>query len=132
MEAPYGRDVASDWANSQILVVTGKGFLDDAADEPAANALIPSCPRDDNRLHFGTTALVEQTGHADQPATGLGHPGSDSLRHGDVTVESRSRIIPADRRIPVDTSVVFGQLCPQISARAIVGLLRSRERRAPA
>lgn len=42
MEPPYGSDVASDGSDGQVLVTTGDSLLDDPADEPAANALIPS------------------------------------------------------------------------------------------
>jgi hypothetical protein len=86
MEPPYGSDVASDGSDGQVLVTTGQSLLDDPADEPAANALIPSCLGDNDRLDFGTRTLVEQTGQTDDPAVGLGHPGSDPLRRGEVAI----------------------------------------------
>ena len=120
MEPAYGSDIASNGADGQVLVTTGESLLDDPADEPAANALIPSCLGDDDRLDFGARTLVEQTGQTDDPAVGLGHPGSDPWRHSEVAIESRSRVVSADRRVPIDTSVVLRQLCPQGSTNAVV------------
>ena len=122
MEPLYGSDVASNGADGQVLVTTGTSLLDDPADEPAANALIPSCLGDDDRLDFRTRTLVEQTSQTDDPAVGLGHPGPDPLRRGEVAIESRSRVVSTDRRVPIDGSVVLRQLCPQGSTSAVVAL----------
>ena len=42
------------------------------------------------------------------------------MRLGEIVIESSSRIISADRRVPVDTSVVLRQLCPQQPASEVV------------
>jgi hypothetical protein len=120
VEPAYGSDVASDGADGKVLVTTGESLLDDPADEPAAYALIPSCLCDDDRLDFGTRTLVEQAGETDDRAAGLGHPGSDPLRRGEIAIESRSRVVSTDRRVPIDTSVVLRQLCPQGSTSVVV------------
>ncbi len=122
METANGGDVASHGPDGQVLVTTGTGFLDNPADEHAANALIPRCLGDDDRLDFPARAPVEQTGQTDDPAARLGHPGSHPLRLGEVVIESRSRIVSADRRVPVDTPVVVRQLCPQGSTSTVVAL----------
>jgi hypothetical protein len=122
MEPPYGRDVAGNGADGQALITTGESRLDDPADEPAANALILGSLADGNRLDFGTCTLVEQAGQTDDHAVRLGHPGSNPLRRGEVAIESRSRVVSADRRIPIDTSVVLRQLCPQGSTSTVVAL----------
>jgi len=95
--------------------------------------LIPSCLGDDDRLDFGTRTLVDQTGQTDDPAVGLGHPGSDPLRRGEVAIESRSRVVSTDRRVPIDTSVVLRQLCPQGPTSAVVafGVVANDERTRP-
>lgn len=96
METAYGNDVASHGADGQVLVTTGTGLLGNPADEHAADAQIPSCLSDDDRLDFSTRTPVEQTGQTDDPAVGLGHPGSHPLRLGEVVIECRSRIVSAD------------------------------------
>ena len=88
VEPPHGSDVARNGADGQVLVTTGASLLDDPADEQAADALTSSCLGDDDRLDFGTHALVKQAGQTDHPAAGLGDPGSDPLRRGQVAVES--------------------------------------------
>src|SRR6516225_238847 len=120
VETAYGGDVASHGADGQVLVTTSTGFLDNPADEHAANTPIPSCLSDDDRLDFSARTPVEQAGQTDDLAVGLGHPGSHPLRGGEVVIESRSRIVSTDRRVPVDTSVVLRQLVPQGSASAVV------------
>ena len=110
MEPPYGSDVASNGPDRQVLVTTGESPHDDPADKPTANALIPSCLGDDDRLDFGTPTLVEQTGQTDDPAVGLGHPGSDPVRRGKVAIESRSRVVSTDRRVTIDSCRGTG--CP--------------------
>lgn len=120
METAYGSDVASHGADGQVLVTTGTGLLDNPADKHAANALIPSRLSDDDRLDFSTRTPVEQARQTDDPAVGLGHPRSDPLRLREVVIESRSRIVSTDRRVPIDTSVVLRQLRPQGSASAVV------------
>jgi hypothetical protein len=82
-----------------------------------ANALIPSCLSDDDRLDFSTRTPGEQAGQTDNPAVGLGHPGSRPLRLGEVVIESGSRVVSTGRGVPVDTSVVPRQLCPQGPAK---------------
>lgn len=99
-EPAYGSDVAIHGADGQILVTTGKGLLDNAADEPAAYALVANCPRDDDRLDFCTRTAVEQTGQADNAAVGLRHPGSGQLHRGEMVIESSSRVVSADRQAP--------------------------------
>ena len=118
METAYGGDVASHGADGQVLVAAGTGLLDNPADEHAANAPIPSCLSDHDRLDFATPAPVKQTGQTDDPATELGHPRSHPPRLGEVVIKSRSRIVSTDRRVPIDASVVFRQLCPQGPASA--------------
>jgi hypothetical protein len=120
MKPAYGGDVASHGADGQVFVTTSPGLLDNPADEHAANALIPNCLGDDDRLDFSAHTSVEQTGQTDDPAVRLGHPGSQPLRDGEVIIESRSRIVSTDRRVCIDTSVVLRQLCPQRSASAVV------------
>jgi hypothetical protein len=120
METAYGGDVASHGADGQVLVTTRTGLLDNPADEHAANALIPSCLSDDDRLDLSTRTPVEQTGQTDDPAVELGHPGSHPLRLGEVAIEFRSRIVSTDRWVPINTSVVLRQLCPQGSTSAVV------------
>ena len=120
METAYGGDVSSHGADGKVLVTTSPSLLDNPADEHAANALIPSCLSDDDRLDFCTGTPVEQTGQADDSAVRLGHSGSRPLRGGEVVIESRPRIVSTDRRVPVDASVVLRQLCPQRSTSAVV------------
>ena len=120
METAYGGDVASHGADGQVLVAAGMGRLDNPADEQAANAPIPSCLSDHDRLDFATPAPVKQTGQTDDPATELGHPRSHPPRLGEVVIKSRSRIVSTDRRVPIDASVVLRQLCPQGPASAVV------------
>ena len=91
-------------------MTTRTSFLHNPADENPANAMIPRCLSDDDRLHLSARTPVEQTGQADNPVVRLGHPGSDPIGGGEVIIESRSRIVSADRRVPVDASVVLGQL----------------------
>jgi hypothetical protein len=122
METAYGGDVASHGADGQILVTTGPGFLDNPADEHAADALIPNGLSDDDRLDFSARTPVEQTGQTDDPAVRLGHPGSQPFRAGQVIIESGSWIVAADRRVSVDTPVVERQFRPQRPAVAIVAL----------
>src|SRR5580704_17203324 len=86
MEPTQGGDVASHGANGQVLVATGKCLLDNSADELAANPVIPGRLGDDDRLDFAAPALVEQAGQTYDAAVGLGHPGSDPLRRGQVVI----------------------------------------------
>ena len=46
----------------------------------------------------------------------------DPLRRGQVAVESCSWVVSADRRVPIDASVVLRQLGPQGSTNAVVAL----------
>jgi len=120
METPYGGDVAGNRPDGQVLVAASAGFLDHTVDEHAADALIPRCLGDDDRLDLSTHAPVEQAGQADDLAARRGYPGSRPSRLGEVIIESRSRIVSADRRVAVDTPVVFRQLRPQGPASVVV------------
>src|SRR6516225_6074303 len=122
METAYGGDVASHRADGKVLVTTGTSLLDNPADEHAANAPIPSCLSDHDRLDFSAPAPVKQAGQPDDPAAELGHPGFRPPGLGEVVIESRSRIVSTDRRVPVDTSVVLRQLRPQGPASAVVAV----------
>ena len=72
METAYRGDVPGHGADGQILVATGAGFLDNPADEHAADALIPSYLSDDNRLDFCAGTPVEQARQSDDRAVMLG------------------------------------------------------------
>jgi hypothetical protein len=122
MEPPYGGDVASNGADGQVFITTGERLLDDPADEPAADALIPNCLCYDDRLNFATRPSVEQTGQTYDPAMRFGHPGADPLRHGEVAIESSSRVVATDRGVPIDSSVVLRELRPQISTSTVVAI----------
>src|SRR5215469_10798151 len=110
METAYGGDVASHGANGKVFMATVSGFLDDPADEHAANASIPSYRSDNYRLDFSARTAVEQTGQTDDPALRLGHPGSHPPRLREVVIESRPGIVSTNRSVPVNTSMVLSQL----------------------
>ena len=120
VEPADSSNVAGHRADGQVFVTTVESLLDNPADEPPPDAPIPGSLGHDDRLDFPARTSVEQTSQTDDPGVRLGHPGSDPLRHSEVTIESRSRVVAADRRVPVDTSVVLRQLCPQRPAGAVV------------
>lgn len=120
METADGGDVASHGADGEVLMTTGPSLIGNPVDEHAADALTPSCLSDDDRLDLPADTSVEQAGQTDDQAVRLGYPGSRPLRGGEVVIESRSGIVSADRRVPIDTSVVLRQLCPEGPARPVV------------
>ena len=44
------------------------------------------------------------------------------MRRGKIVIDFRSRIVPTNRRVTVDTPVVFHQLDPQGAAKLVVSL----------
>jgi hypothetical protein len=106
MKPSHGGDIASHRADGQVLVTTRTGFLDYPANEHAANAPIPRCLSNDDRLDFPAGASVKQAGETDDAPVGLGHPRSQPSRLSEVGIESRSGIVSTDRRVSVDASVV--------------------------
>jgi len=120
METAYGGDVARHGADGQVLVTARTRFLGHPANQQAPNALTASRRGHDDRLDLAARTPVEQAGQADDPAVAPGHPGAHPLPIGEVVIESRSRIVSANRRVPVDASVVRRQFRPQGPAGIVV------------
>jgi len=112
METTYSRDVASHGADGQVLVITGTGFLDNAADEHAADTLTPNCRSDDDRFNFSARPMVQQAGQTEHPAVRLSHPRSHPSWLDEVVIESSSRVIPTDGIVAINASVILGQIRP--------------------
>lgn len=106
METPYGGYVSSHRTDSQVLVTTGTSLFDDPADEHPANPVIPSRLSDNDRLDFSTLPVIEQTSQANDGAARIGNPGAHPLRRGEVVIQACSRIVPANRRVPIEGSVI--------------------------